>query len=352
MGGQGRRMGYVDKGQIGYEGRTFLERIREELGALNLPFVLSTADREDLTGDDGVVYVKDILKLTDGRGAGPMGGIWSCFQKTGAEGFFVVSCDMPLFRKEMFQLLMKRIQPEYDGVLWRTRDGRIQPLCGFYSRSCLVEMTKAVEEGNYRMMEFLSKRNCLIVDTSSEHIPDSWFINVNSQEVLEKLRNRKTPVLAVSGRKNTGKTTLLEGLVETLSSSGIRAAVIKHDGHEFDADVPGTDSWRMKKAGAYASAVYSGTKFSLVKEKEGLEAEDLFQYVPEADIILLEGQKHSEFLKLETVRKDISSVPVCRPDTVLAYVSEGVLSLPGPVYGFQDRDGLSELIVEVLDGHF
>ena len=110
MGGRGRRMGYVDKGQLIYRGRTFLNRIKDELLPLGLPCVISTADRENLTGEDGTIYVKDIPKLPDGSGAGPMGGIWSCFQKTGAEGFFTVSCDMPLFRREMFLALMDRVR--------------------------------------------------------------------------------------------------------------------------------------------------------------------------------------------------------------------------------------------------
>ena len=338
MGGRGRRMGYVDKGQLIYRGRTFLNRIKDELLPLGLPCVISTADRENLTGEDGTIYVKDIPKLPDGSGAGPMGGIWSCFQKTGAEGFFTVSCDMPLFRREMFLALMDRVRPEYDAVLWRTRDGRIQPMCGYYSRACLFSLTKSIRERNYQMTRFLSQLNCLVVDTSLEHIPDYWFTNVNSPDALETLKGRK------------------------------------HDGHEFEADVPGTDSRRMKDAGAYGTVVYSGTKFSMVKEKEGLKAEDFFGCFSEADIILLEGQKDSDYLKLETVRQEISTVPVCRSNTVLAYVSDGkveqraaaadkeagtetygpaaVMTSPKPVYHFQDTDQLTELIVGVLDGHF
>lgn len=362
-GGQGRRMGCVDKGMLEYKGETFLERIREQLLVFNLPCVISTADR-DYGPEDGAVYVRDIPRQPDGRGVGPLGGLWSCFKQTDVEGFFMVSCDMPLFRREMFQALMDRWQPDYDAMLWRTRDGRIHPVCGYYSRSCLPHLTRAIESGNYRMMKFLSDLNCLIVDTSKAHIPDIWFTNVNSPEVLEQLKERATPALAVSGRKNTGKTTLLEGLVRSLTSAGIRTAVIKHDGHEFDADVAGTDSRRMKDAGAYGTLVYSATKFSLVKEGRGLEAGDFFSCFPEADIILLEGQKNSDYLKLETVRMEISDLPVCRPETVLAYVSDGdvnqraanrkekEIEAEKPVYGYQDIDRLTELVVEVLDGHF
>ena len=58
------------------------------------------------------------------------------------------------------------------------------------------------------------------------------------------------PVIAVSGVKNSGKTTLLEKLIANLVARGIRVAVIKHDGHHFEPDVPGTDSYRHRSAGA------------------------------------------------------------------------------------------------------
>lgn len=54
-------------------------------------------------------------------------------------------------------------------------------------------------------------------------------------------------ILAVSGVKNSGKTTLIASLLSKLKQKGLKAAVIKHDGHEFEADIPGTDTWRFGK---------------------------------------------------------------------------------------------------------
>ena len=59
---------------------------------------------------------------------------------------------------------------------------------------------------------------------------------------------RKPFVAAISGIKNSGKTTFLEHLVPVLRARGLRVAVIKHDGHDFTPDVPGTDSFRMRQA--------------------------------------------------------------------------------------------------------
>ena len=48
----------------------------------------------------------------------------------------------------------------------------------------------------------------------------------------------KPLVVAVSGVKNSGKTTLIEAMLPLLEESGLTVAVVKHDGHSFDAEWP------------------------------------------------------------------------------------------------------------------
>ncbi len=154
-----------------------------------------------------------------------------------------------------------------------------------------------------------------------------------------------TPVIAVSGVKNSGKTTLLEKLIGKLTGAGLRVAVVKHDGHHFEPDVPGTDSYRHRAAGAYGTAIYDGEKFLVVKTAR-VEPEDLFAQFPEADVILLEGAKDSAWPKFEIVRSGNSDAPVCDPATLLALVTDLPLSLPGvPTLGLEDIDAMAELIL-------
>lgn len=109
---------------------------------------------------------------------------------------------------------------------------------------------------------------------------------------------RKQPyVFAISGYKNSGKTTMITRLLPELKRRGYRVAVVKHDGHDFESDVPGTDSWRHQKAGAYGTAVFSKNRILITKEWEDANENMLFQAFPEADIILLEGLKHSSYPK-------------------------------------------------------
>ena len=83
------------------------------------------------------------------------------------------------------------------------------------------------------------------------------------QALAETQALKRPAVLAVSGVHNSGKTTLLEKLLPVLRSRGLKVGVIKHDGHDFTPDVPGTDSYRLREAGAEGVAVYYGARYLL-----------------------------------------------------------------------------------------
>lgn len=141
-------------------------------------------------------------------------------------------------------------------------------------------------------------------------------------------KTEKPFVAAVSGIKNSGKTTFLEKLVLELTQRGYRVAVIKHDGHEFQADRDGTDTYRMQQAGAYGTCIFSKGQWQMVKKQSDVKVEELIGFFPEADFILLEGMKESLFPKFELVRKGISQKSVCDAKTLLALVTDTGLRLP------------------------
>ena len=133
----------------------------------------------------------------------------------------------------------------------------------------------------------------------------------------------RVTILAVCGIKNSGKTTLLTKITAQLSSEGMKIAVIKHDGHSFQPDRPGTDSFRHKEAGAYATAVFCFSCFSLVKDTNGpVDEASLFAFFPEADLILLEGFKYSHYPKIEVMRSAVSRSPASNQEHLVAVVSD------------------------------
>lgn len=153
-------------------------------------------------------------------------------------------------------------------------------------------------------------------------------------------------VAAVSGVKNSGKTTFLSKLIPVLKEQGMKVAVIKHDGHEFVPDVEGTDSYRLKAAGAYGCAVFSRNRWMVVKDEPDMDEQTLIRAFPEADIILLEGLKDSSYPKFEIIRGAVSQKSVCRQSTLLGVVTDTDLSFAGvPVLGLEDVQTCAKLLI-------
>ncbi|MDX1630605.1 MAG: molybdopterin-guanine dinucleotide biosynthesis protein B [Thermoanaerobaculia bacterium] len=108
-------------------------------------------------------------------------------------------------------------------------------------------------------------------------------------------------VVALSGFKDSGKTTLLEALIPRLRQRGLSVAVVKNDVHGVRVDAPGTDSDRLFRAGADVSL--RGPEQVLERRRLGSPGEDSLEDVAGAltlhhDLVLVEGGKSTEFPKL------------------------------------------------------
>lgn len=157
----------------------------------------------------------------------------------------------------------------------------------------------------------------------------------------------KTPILCLVGRSNSGKTTLIEGLIPELVLAGYRVATIKHAGHGFDLDTEGKDSWRHKRAGASTVIVLSKGSLALFSDvSDETKVDELRdRYVdPQIDLIIAEGWKSEGYPKIVVVRDELGEVPIS-PDGLLAVVSNRPLQTPVPCLHPDDLKGLTELIV-------
>ncbi len=167
---------------------------------------------------------------------------------------------------------------------------------------------------------------------------------------ISKIKLAKLPeVIAISGVKNSGKTTLLIKIIPLLKALGLKVAVIKHDGHDFVPDVPGTDSFRLRAAGAKAAAIYSPYRFLLTVEKRSPTLEEFLPFLSGFDLVLLEGGKNSPYPKIEIVRQAISSEILSHPNTLLALCTDADLIRPDlTVLRLDDYESLAHLIYNYL----
>jgi molybdopterin-guanine dinucleotide biosynthesis protein B len=104
--------------------------------------------------------------------------------------------------------------------------------------------------------------------------------------------HNRAPVIAVVGRKKSGKTTVIEGIVQELTKAGYRVATVKHVTERgFSMDTEGKDTWRHSRAGANPVVSVSDAETAvLIKDGEAkFSLDQLFRFTPEIDTILLEG---------------------------------------------------------------
>lgn len=112
-------------------------------------------------------------------------------------------------------------------------------------------------------------------------------------------------VFGITGWKNSGKTTLVVKLVEHFTAQGLRVATVKHAHHDFDIDIPNTDSYRHRKAGAQEVIVVSLRRWAIIHELEEAPEPELPQLLDKlspVDLVLIEGYKIESHPKLQVMR--------------------------------------------------
>jgi molybdopterin-guanine dinucleotide biosynthesis protein B len=118
------------------------------------------------------------------------------------------------------------------------------------------------------------------------------------------------PLFGVVGWKNSGKTTLMAGLVRELNGRGFVVSIIKHAHERFDIDHPGRDSFKLREAGAKQIALSSPRRFALMRElgdEPELLLKEIRDYIGPCDLVLVEGFKREEFPKIEIRRSGAAS---------------------------------------------
>jgi molybdopterin-guanine dinucleotide biosynthesis adapter protein len=117
----------------------------------------------------------------------------------------------------------------------------------------------------------------------------------------------KPIIFQVVGYQNSGKTTFIIKLIESLNNEGIKSVTIKHHGHGGRPDViPQKDSSRHLKAGALAALVEGDGRLVLQADESFLTLDEQIRFMDffQPDIILIEGHKKQAYPKLLILRNE------------------------------------------------
>jgi molybdopterin-guanine dinucleotide biosynthesis protein B len=158
------------------------------------------------------------------------------------------------------------------------------------------------------------------------------------------------PVIAIIGKKNCGKTTLIEKLIPELIELGFRVGTIKHHHHgAINMDQPGKDTWRHKQAGAHAVVLSSPTGLGLIRDtSQEIPVPELVDlYFSDVDLVLTEGYKKESFPKVEIFRSSVHAEPLPDPgEELIAIMSDVEVARDIPRFGLEDSRLLAKFLVK------
>ncbi len=197
-GGMSRRMGQ-DKGSMILDGKPMIIHLLETLTnfADEIVIVLRDNDQEDaykkLLVDLNLAYnikfkiCKDIIK-----GKGPLGGIYTGFQYLISNQALILPCDSP-FVSEFFvkRILELSEDTEYDAVVPKWPDGRLEPLHSIYKKNSKQIILKLIKEGTLDVKSLINELNVKFVDIESLDPTGRSLFNINQDNDIDEYGVKK-----------------------------------------------------------------------------------------------------------------------------------------------------------------
>jgi molybdopterin-guanine dinucleotide biosynthesis protein B len=184
----------------------------------------------------------------------------------------------------------------------------------------------------------------------------AFFPTISDMGDLEEIDSRTAAVsrpalVAIVGKSDSGKTTLIEKLVPELVKLGLRVGTVKHDAHSFEIDHPGKDSWRHGQAGAEAYVIASPERLAFIARLDGELplTEIVRRYYDGFDIVVAEGYKRTAPHRVELFRVGAGHAePLCAPGEAMALVTDADLDHEHR-FGLEDGAGLAAFLSARLD---
>ncbi len=156
---------------------------------------------------------------------------------------------------------------------------------------------------------------------------------------------KKTPIVCIVGKSESGKTTLIEKLIPELKKRGYRIGSIKHSCQRFDIDKKGKDSWRHRKAGADIVVIASTDKIAMIKDNDCKSLDCLKKYFNGVDLVIAEGFNKENIPKIEIIRAATRKEPLCLGDSkLIAVVTDSDAEHKVPGFGLEEIDNLADFI--------
>jgi molybdopterin-guanine dinucleotide biosynthesis protein A len=182
-GGQGRRMGGVDKGLVDFGGESLtarvLARLRPQVGT-----VLINANRHaDRYAALGCPVIPDAL----GDYPGPLAGMAAGLAAAQTEWLLTVPCDSPLLPADLCARLLTSAVAEDAEIAIATDGTRAHPVFALLRRSLAGSLEAFLAGDERKILRWMGRHRLL--EVSFADCPER-FVNVNTPEELAALVDR------------------------------------------------------------------------------------------------------------------------------------------------------------------
>lgn len=147
-GGQGSRLGGVDKGLHPFEGRPLVEHVLERL-APQVDCIIISANRNL---DKYRAYGHPVV--TDELGAGPLAGLHAGLAAATTDLVASTPCDSPLLPYSLVSRLLSCLRESNVDMAVATLGGRLQPVFSLQRRSVLASLAATLGRGELRATDW------------------------------------------------------------------------------------------------------------------------------------------------------------------------------------------------------
>lgn len=170
-GGRATRMGGVDKGLVGYEGRALIEHVIERIAPQVDNIIISANRNLNRYAAYGYPLVRDSVADY----AGPLAGLAAGMSVAQRGLVLCVACDMPNLPTDLVQHLRAALGG-HDAAVAATSDG-LQPVVALYRRDVLPHLEAWLADGYRRAADWLGSLSYVKV-----MFDEDAFVNLNRPE--------------------------------------------------------------------------------------------------------------------------------------------------------------------------
>ncbi len=356
-GGRGSRMGGQDKGLLEWHGRPLVAYLLEALQP-QVDAILINANRNQARYQQ---YQHPVIsdELSDYQG--PLAGFAAAMQAAQTDYILTIPCDAPELATDTAARLLTALQAEQAEIAVAHDGERLQPVHALIPVSLLPSLQAFLAKGDRKIDLWYAQHRMASVDFSDCR---RMFRNINTPQQQAELEQQITPVIPVTANppvigvcawSGSGKTTLLTEVIPRLKTAGLNLTVIKHGHHQIELDSPGKDTYRFREAGADQVLLASRKRIAIMQEcKTQREPElvDVLRFINRdcADLVLVEGFKHTAIPKIEVYRPSVGK-PLLYPNdnTVIALATDDMtLDVPAHItkLNLNQPESIAEFILQ------